>query len=236
MWLIAEYEPATLFSLKPRHATSSGGKSLLVPTPFAVKMALLDAACRTLGVEQAEQRWSDIRSLQVALRPAANAVVSNAFQRILRPYKAMPSPETPEFDGPFQRTIGYREYVHLDGSIGLALRWDGDDPREWLPDLMIQINYLGKRGCFVQLLGAPAFERALPDGFVSLSERTDPFPFNGTLQLLDDCQHTLAFDKVNIYDAARMRESDRVNVHVILPYRLKRSSKSFTWYEVFSTS
>ena len=46
MWLIAEYQPVSLFSLKNSLATSSGGKSLLVPTPYAFKMALLDAACR----------------------------------------------------------------------------------------------------------------------------------------------------------------------------------------------
>ena len=41
MWLIAEYEAVTLFSLKLSTATSSGGKTLLVPTPYALKMALL---------------------------------------------------------------------------------------------------------------------------------------------------------------------------------------------------
>jgi hypothetical protein len=49
MWLIADYQPVTLFSLKNSLATSSGGKSLLVPTPCAFKMALLDAACRVWG-------------------------------------------------------------------------------------------------------------------------------------------------------------------------------------------
>ncbi|MGQ9904630.1 MAG: hypothetical protein ACUVRU_09985 [Anaerolineae bacterium] len=235
MWLVAEYEAASLFSLRPRYATSSGGKTLLVPTPFAVKMALLDAACRTLGVSQAEQRWPEICALRVALRPAANAVVSNTFQRILRPYKTMPSPQSPKFDGPFQRTIGYREYVHLDGSFGLALGWDGDDQREWLRDLMIQINYLGKRGSFMQLLGVPTHEGTLPGSFVSLSEQTDPFPFNGTLQMMDDCSRELAFDKVNIYSDTKMQQSDRLGPYVILPYRLKRSSKSFTWYEAFTT-
>lgn len=235
MWLVAEYEAASLFSLRPRYATSSGGKTLLVPTPFAVKMALLDAACRTLGVSQAKQRWPEICALRVALRPAANAVVSNTFQRILRPYKTMPSPESPKFDGPFQRTIGYREYVHLDGSFGLALGWDGDDQREWLRDLMIQINYLGKRGSFMQLLGVPTHEGTLPGSFVSLSERTDPFSFNGMLQIMDDCSQKLTFDEVDVYSDTEMRQSDRLGHYVILPYRLKRSSKSFTWYEAFTT-
>jgi hypothetical protein len=49
-WLIARYQPTSLFSLKHGDATSTGGKSLLVPTPFAIRMALLDAAIRTEGI------------------------------------------------------------------------------------------------------------------------------------------------------------------------------------------
>ena len=44
MWMVARYAPTALFSLKPAAATSSGGKTLICPTPFSIKMALLDAA------------------------------------------------------------------------------------------------------------------------------------------------------------------------------------------------
>ena len=85
MWVTADYEAATLFSLKYSTATSSGGKTLLVPTPFAIKMALLDSACRTAGVAQAQAWWEMIRDLRVAVRPPEHVVVSNIFQKILRP-------------------------------------------------------------------------------------------------------------------------------------------------------
>ena len=35
MWLLFEYEPTTLFSLKTSRATSTVGKTLLTPTPYA---------------------------------------------------------------------------------------------------------------------------------------------------------------------------------------------------------
>ena len=41
MWWITNFEPVTMFSLKAAAATSTGGKSLLLPTPFSFKMALL---------------------------------------------------------------------------------------------------------------------------------------------------------------------------------------------------
>ncbi len=42
MWLHCSYEPVSLYSLKLSAATSSGGKTLLAPSPYAVKMALLE--------------------------------------------------------------------------------------------------------------------------------------------------------------------------------------------------
>jgi len=50
MWMIARYLPVAPFSLKPAAATSSGGKTLLVITPYAIKMALLDVAIRIMGI------------------------------------------------------------------------------------------------------------------------------------------------------------------------------------------
>ncbi len=85
MWLIADFEAVTLFSLKMSTATASGGKTLLALTPYAIKMALLDVACRNLGVEKAEERWDGIRDLKIALYPARRAVVTNLFQKVLRP-------------------------------------------------------------------------------------------------------------------------------------------------------
>src|SRR5215469_18666308 len=45
-WLVFRYHPVALFSLKSSRATSTAGKTLLTPTPYAVKMAFLDAALR----------------------------------------------------------------------------------------------------------------------------------------------------------------------------------------------
>src|SRR3972149_509738 len=52
-WLVAEYQPAALFSLKISLATSSVGKTLVVPTPYSIKMAFVDAAFRA-GVPDGE--------------------------------------------------------------------------------------------------------------------------------------------------------------------------------------
>ncbi len=231
MWLIGEFEAVTLFSLRPGFTTSSGGKTLLAPTPFAIKMAIFDVLCRSQSLLIAKQHWTAISRLEVALRPAEQAVVSNVCQGVLRPSRARPG--DPKFEGFFQRTIGYREYVHFVGSFSLALGWEGNEQRDWLRDAMLHITYLGKRGGFVQLLSLPKQYETLPPDFISLTRPETNFPLDGTLQMLDDCNVGLSFDKINVYDPKKVTANDRVVHHVVLPYRLKRSSKSFSWYERF---
>ena len=231
MWLIAEFEAVTLFSLKMSTATASGGKTLLVPTPYAIKMALLDAACRQLGVAEAKDRWKELRDLAVALSPARWAVVSNLFQKVLRPRRhpiAMSEPDS----GFFQKTIGYREYVHWEGSMRLGLGWASDQPKPWLAELLLQVSYLGKRGGFVQLMGLPAHYNSLPDGFVNLTEPARHFPIGGTLQIMDDCAPDLTFEKANIYSGKGIHlGKDRLLRSIVLPYQIQKASRSFTLYE-----
>jgi len=229
MWLIAEYEAVTLFSLKLSAATSSGGKTLLVPTPYALKMALLDSACRTLGVKQAESLWEQIRGLHVAIRPASKVVVTNLFQKILKPYKNPPKPDTPDF-GPFQRTIGYREYAHLVGPMAVALELSESQSKTFA-DLLLNINYFGKRGGFMQLVKTPHEVEKLPPHFIDATTEQTSFIVFGTLQVLDDCASSLSFVRANIYSGEKLLDGDRIHRNVILPYRMTSSSKSYSFYE-----
>jgi hypothetical protein len=230
MWLIAEYEAVTLFSLKLSTATSSGGKTLLVPTPYALKMALLDSACRTLGVKQAESLWEEIRDLHVAIRPASKVVVTNLFQRILKPFKNPPKEGTPDSFGPFQRTIGYREYAQLVGSMAIALELN-EASKETFVNLLLNISYFGKRGGFMQLVKTPEFVEELSRQFVDATIQQTSFSIFGTLQILDDCAPELTFERANIYSGKKLKDGDRIRRNVILPYRMTRSSKSFSLYE-----
>ena len=230
MWLIAEYEAATLFSLKLSTATSSGGKTLLVPTPYALKMALLDSACRTLGIKKAESLWEQIRDLHVAIRPASRVVVTNLFQRILKPYKNPPKEGTPNSFGPFQRTIGYREYAQLIGPMAVALELS-EAHRDVFVNLLLNINYFGKRGGFMQLVKTPRVIGELSAQFVDATNQQTSFSIFGTLQVLDDCGPSLPFERANIYSKVKLKDGDRIRRNIILPYRMTRSSKSFSLFE-----
>src|SRR5690606_35847212 len=85
-WLILLFRPVSLFSLRMTHATNKGGKTLLVPTPYAVKLALIDACFRLFAGEEANQRarqvYELVKGIEIRFRPPAHCVVQNTFIKI----------------------------------------------------------------------------------------------------------------------------------------------------------
>ncbi|WP_322489271.1 hypothetical protein [Chloroflexus sp.] len=237
MWLIAYYRPTALFSLKLATATSSGGRTLICPTPFALRMALLDAAIRTLGATAAQRLWPLLRGLRLKVLLPDRLTVINTFTKIVRLKKMGPSDDTGTgLITPFNNTIAYREYVSFGGDIGISVQTEAGDslPNE-VAALFAQITYLGKRGGFLQLLDRPEYIDQEPDeaeGWTLISADQTQFKIGGTLQMLDDCSSKLTFEQANIYSDKRIvLGKDRILRHVVLPYRLVRSSRSFSLYE-----
>lgn len=233
MWLIARYQPVGLFSLKSAMATSSGGKSLLTLTPFALKMALLDAAYRVYGAAHVETLWPLLRDLPVAMDFSGRVVVTNLFTRVLKPRRGDATPGTAHA-GPLQKTIAFREYVWPAGEWGVALALPPTLSNEQGTTLLLQLNYLGKRGSFIQLTAAPATAEALPETYMLLNpaEGQTLFASQGVLQVLDDCGPKMTLEHANIYSEKNIRlGSERVLHHIVLPYRQVQASKSYTLYE-----
>jgi hypothetical protein len=67
---------------------------------------------------------------------------------------------------------------------------------------------------------------------VELTRLQSSFPIDGTMQKMDDCASDVSFDKVNVFSAAKPKaDKDRLSRNIVLPYRIVRSSRSFTLYE-----
>lgn len=235
MWLIVEYQPVTLFSFRSGVATSSGAKTLFLPTPFAIRMALLDATIRTEGSVAGPVAFEWIKELSIAVRPPRRVVVTNLFAKILKPTRKKESEKA------MDQTLAFREYVHLEGTVSLAFNVSEDYADE-LGSLLTQINYFGKRGSFFQLIPQMKKVMELPADFVSLNgayiegmkvNGEWPRAFKlGLIQMMDDWGESLTFDKANIYtDKKIVVGKDRVRKGIVLPYQLVRSSKSFSYYE-----
>ena len=229
MWVSATYQPTTFFSLKPSNATSSGGKTLLTPTPYAIKMGLLDVAIRIGGISYGEEAWAWIRAMSLAVRLPDRALVNNVFTRILKP------PHNRKKVG-FDKTIGYREYVHFHGAMELAFEMQSDlfvdSEEQELNKLLPHITYLGKRGGFVQLIPPVKSLETLPAEFTLLREQADSWHIQSQLQHLDDCDDEMTFEQADIYSGKNIRVGkERRTFLAMLPYRLRRSSRGFSDYE-----
>jgi hypothetical protein len=228
MWHLAAYRATTLFSLRPANATVSGGKTLLVPTPFSLKMALLDAAIRLHGKARGKRWFQTIRDLSVAVLPPQHIVVNKTFVRIQRPNKGNKPQDNlgTGIEGILGSTIAYREMAFYNGEITLAF---SDAP--FFPDLLAQIHYLGKRGGFFQLTHLGQSEN-IPSDFTLLNGPEPEFlPVEGTLQLLDDCGTKMTFEHADIYADKNIRVGTHrlLNV-VVLPMRVESEAHDFTLY------
>lgn len=232
MWFITTYQPVSPISLKVATATSTGGKSLLIPTPFTLKMALLNTVIQQMGVARGERLWPVIRDTQFALDGPARITVTNTFTKILKPMKGKPTldPETGLTRGMIN-TIGFREYVQWQGTVQLAAQPGATNEELPWQQWLTSIQYFGKRGGFVQAVDCVESE-ALTAAFTPLDQPATAFALDGTLQLLDDCAEDLTFAQVDIYSGKNLRTGkDRLLRPIILPYRVARSSRGYTLYE-----
>ncbi len=222
MWIIVDYEPVAAFGLRPSNTTSSGGKSLLIPTPYAIKMALLDRMIRYGGLEHGIDRFPLVRDLAIWLRVPLAVSVNRTFQKILRPGGT-----------PWNSTIAQREYVFHAGPLSLAFGLNDAAFGDELAFILPAINYFGRKGGFMQYAGHKVHPDALlapaSQGYIDLCSPTDTIGF-GFLQRMDDMRSDTTFDEVSVYDNPRS-DGGRASHNVILPYRLAHHGFSYTVYE-----
>lgn len=229
-WLYLSLQQTSLFSLRPSATTSSGGLSLLLPTPFAIKMAILDIHCRLFGVFDKEdsKEFEAIRDLIIRIKPPKHISVSGGLMRILRPKRGDAAPDTP----PYIQTIGYREYIHWAGEMVIAFGTiKGKDFPAQLEEMLFHLNYLGKRGGFIQPMKIEYGEdpnESFGRPYVPNEPRRQGF----IIQPLDDMGEDITFEKINPYSTKTLKISDKERkiVPVRLPLKLRRASPKVKVY------
>ncbi len=225
----AVYKPTALFSLRDSNSTSSGAKSLFLPSPYAIKMALINQAISLGGVNfNAEpQKFHVIRDLKINFRISGNFCVNNCLLKI----------QKKRGDEPFKPTVGFREYLFLDSDLEIIFETNAndvdlfdktEDNMLFLKKYLCTINQLGKRGCFFQFVKFN--DNPLPANVL-------PFEigrqlFYGILQEYDDFDENLIFDNVNSYSESKTK---RVKKIMVLPIMRTNASKSYTTYKVLFT-
>lgn len=213
----AIYQPTNLFSLKESNSTNSGAKSLLLPSPYAIKMALFNQAITIEGKEIFEDKKSKkfayIKETQIQYHVSGSYCVNNCFVTIqsLR-------------DGTYRGKPSFREYIYLSENIEIIFEVKDDEAKHYLQKYLYRINYFGKRGCFFQ--------------FVKYSDNPNKpnvqkfdvsNPAFGILQEYDDISTKAEFKHIDNYDSANAQRDKKI---FVIPVQNVNSSKSYTHYRV----
>jgi hypothetical protein len=228
-WLVGRFEVVGLFSLKSSMATSSVGKTLLLPTPYAVKMALVDAGFRAgLSDEECGSLLAALADVPVRVAPTPAAVVTHTFVKIRQ------EPKRPDPACPYISNIAYREVVHCQGEWRWAFDLEAMTAQvaNWLMICLPHISYVGKRGSFIQFRGAER-QMSLAQDF---AQPLDPgetliLPTSSHVTPLDDFGPEASLEVLNSYAASSPRRGrHRRFVQTVVPLGLVNTGPGFSEY------
>lgn len=212
------YQPTNLFSLKDSNSTNSGAKSLLIPSPYAIKMAVLNQAITIDGESVFERDKSNeftfIKNAQISYRISGSFCVNNCFITIqsLR-------------DGIYHGKPSFREYVFLSDNIEIIFDVENKEAKQYLQKYLHRINYFGKRGCFFQFVGYKD-NPSKPN----VKEFDTSNLLSGILQEFDDISPDAQFKNVNNFNSANAKRDKKI---LVIPVKNQNSSKSYTHYRCY---
>lgn len=217
--LYLSYQPISTFELRPSNTTKTGGKTLLVPTPYTLKMAFLDRLIRYYGLETGIEQFPVLRDMTVYIHPPQAQAVNRTFQKILRP----------DAGAKWKETIAMREFCVQAGTLDFVLDFKEADTRPYA-EVAAAINYFGQRGSFYQLVAYDAHAQTVPADYVNLSEASALNTLKlGFLQRMDDMVSDARFEDVSAFNPKS--KGGRRSYNVILPYRIVHNGFNHTVWE-----
>lgn len=215
-----KYIPTSLFSLKDSNSTNSGAKSLFVPSPYAIKMAVLSQAI-TIGGElellqtKNSEEFGYVRDAKIGIyiEEGSFFTVNNSFVKILKPARE---------GGGFGQTVAFREYLYLSNPLEIIFEVENEQQKNYLKKYLHKINYFGKRGCFFQFL-----EYKEEPNSANMIEFNSANLIAGIIQEYDDFDSKATFDSVNSFSE---KKTKRGKILYQIPLQRVGSSKSYSVY------
>lgn len=228
MWLIVKYKPTSLFSLRKSDATNTAAKSLIAPSPYSIKMALLNSIITFDSLKKAKDNFELIRSLEIQYDLSEYICVNNCFVKIQKEPHSSKKANNPNLA--FDSSIGFREYIYYNDTVNLAIRVSDEKEKDFLDKYFKLINYYGKRGCFFQYINSSKLESdILPDDYSTYfnMENLESIT-NGFLMEMDDFDPKVKFDQVSTYSN---KSTKRIQKIYFFKYDQIKANKSFTLYK-----
>ena len=218
-----KYKPTSLFSLKDSNSTNSGAKSVFLPSPYSIKMAMIDVAIKFLNLydelshsNSKEFRWIRDICVEYYLPESSFIVINNCFVRILKKGRD---------NNDLQQTISFREYLYMSSFIEIIFNIEKipdeeiNDSKILFGKIMEKINYFGKRGSFFQFIESNDSPRT--PNVIKYENNTGNY---GILQSFDDFNENANFDMINNYSDTN---PNRNKIIYSIPMKNISSSKDF---------
>lgn len=234
MWLVAKYKPTSLFSLKDSNATSMGGKSLICPSPYSIKMAIINSYIQLYSVDELQADFKWIKDLEISIRLPQDVIVNNCFIRIQNLKREETKKEGS--DDIFQSTVAFREFIYFKEPIEVAIEITKINAAQntKLESVLKHINYFGKRGSFFQIISQNSnffnSKETLEYGY-SQELSTTKYLTSILYEVDDFGEKIQSFDQVNNYAE---NTTHRKKIIWCFPYNLISSSKSYYHYRLLN--
>jgi hypothetical protein len=212
-------------------ATSTAGKTLLVPTPYAVKMAFLDAALRHGLAGDANELVKGLAKANVRIGVPQHACVTGTIQMIRQETREDERKRNPGLPW-YRANIAMREFVHYQGDLRLAFERDTcHSELMLLLQVAPAVNYLGKRGSFFQYLGYSE-QQDLDFTFTREVGKDPGGPAVGVHRAtLDDFGPGATFEALNSFSPSKVKlDIHRKFVETVVPFSVHNTGPSFTHY------
>jgi len=204
---IVEFSIVSLFSMRSPTTNAFTARSLLCPTPAAVKLGLLSRLIARDGPERGQDHLTWLASLSVAWRPPARMAVTATTVAVWKDNNGKT---------PLISSVGMREYVHAAEPFALAVGGIPADRHEDFSEAIACIRHFGVTESLVQPLRPPRWEPVLPDDFVLLT--AEQSAANGAIScVMDDLGDAPSFERLSPF-----RPNERASVPQISADRRRR--------------
>lgn len=220
-WIRAQVRFASLYSYRIPNTSPSFAPASPVPSPLAVRLALVDAAIQRGGsVDDGREIFEVVKAAPLRLVPPERVCIIKAFSKRLKPAKT----------GELVESTGIREYCHPEGPLQLYIQPERE--AEHVAELFRHLRRLGTTDslarCSAEMVEAPPEDLACRT-VDNLPVHLDNFDRRMVVSLLD-LPPDAGFDAVNPYSPAQRGFKYRQQFWV-LPLVLRQRGENWTLYE-----
>lgn len=228
MWLEITYRPTSLFSLRKSDSTNTSVKSLIAPSPYSIKMALLNSIITFDSLVKAQNYFNTIKNLEIQYNLSNFICVNNCFVKIQKEPHSTKKKSNPNLA--FATSVGFREYIYYNDVVKFAIKAENEKDAYFLNKYFRLINYFGKRGSFFQYINSKIIkENILPCVYTTYFEINKlGVGIDGLLVKMDDFDSKAKFEDVNTYSSKKVKRDEKI---YLFKYEQVKAGKKFTLYK-----